>query len=60
MLPSERSERLVWRVGLMLLLLMALFVVFWMVKFVRVRAHRLLQQRSIPVEEGRARLMEAG
>ena len=57
MLPSERSERLVWRVGLMLLVLMVLFVVFWMVKFVRVRAHRLMQQRNIPVEEGRARLM---
>jgi hypothetical protein len=58
MLPSERNERLVWRISLALIILMALFVVIWTARFINRRAHRLLQQRNIPVDEGRARVME--
>jgi hypothetical protein len=58
MLPSERNEKLVWRISLALIVLMALFVVVWTVRFINRRAQRLLQQRNIPVEEGRARVME--
>jgi formate-dependent nitrite reductase membrane component NrfD len=53
MLPSERNERLVWRVGVTLIVLMILVVLVWMVRFINRRAHRLLQQRNIPVDEGR-------
>ena len=60
MLPSERNEMLVRRVGVTLIVLMALAVLVWVVSFINRRAHRLLQQRSIPVEEGRAHVLYAG
>ncbi len=53
MLPSERNELLLRRVCVTLIVLMALFIVVWTVRFIHARADRLLEQRNIPVDEGR-------
>ena len=53
MLPSERSEILVRRLGLTVLVLMALGIAVWVARLVSRTSHRLLEQRAIPVEEGR-------
>ena len=60
MLPSERNERLLWRVSVLLLVLMVLFLVIWTVRFIGRRANRLLEQRNIPVDDGRAGVAALG
>ncbi len=54
MLPSEKSERWAWRIGIAILILLVLFIVIWIVRFVGRNAARVLKQRDIPIEEGRA------
>jgi len=54
MLPSEKNERWAWRIGIAILILLALFIAIWIVRFVGRNAARVLKQRDIPTEEGRA------
>ena len=53
MLPAERNERWVMRIGVAVLILLALFITVWIVRFVRRNADRVMKQRDIPTEEGR-------
>lgn len=53
MLPSEKSERLVRRIGYLALILMAIFLIVWLVGFIARNVGRALEQREVP-EEGEA------
>jgi hypothetical protein len=53
MLPAERNERWVMRIGVAVLILMALFLTIWIARFVKRNADRVMKQRDIPTEEGR-------
>jgi len=53
MLPSERSERWAWRIGIAVLAILALFIAVWIYRFVSRRAAAYLKSRDIPTEEGR-------
>ena len=57
MLPAERNERWVMRIGVAVLILLALFITVWIVRFVRRNADRVMKQRDIPTEEGRLPLI---
>ena len=48
MLPSERSERWTWRLGLTVLVLMALFILVWLVGFISRTFRQAVQQRELP------------
>ena len=60
MLPGERNERLVRRIGFAILLLMALYVMFWLLRFIGGTFHKAVDQRNVPTEEGAARVVEMG
>jgi hypothetical protein len=60
MLPAERNERLVRRVGFAILLLIALYIVIWLVRFVGGITHRALDQRNVPTDEGAVPFVETG
>lgn len=60
MLPAERNERLVKRVGIAICLLMALYIIIWMIRFISGNFHKALEQRNVPVDESRARVVETG
>ncbi len=60
MLPAERNERLVRRVGLAICILMAIYIIVWLVRFVSGNFHKALEQRNVPMEDGAARVMETG
>jgi len=60
MLPAERNERLVRRVGLAICILMAIYIIVWLVRFVGGNFHKALEQRNVPTEDGAARVMETG
>jgi len=58
MLPAERNERLVRRIGFAILVVMALYIIIWVVRFVSGVTHKSLDQREVPTEEGAAPLVE--
>ena len=60
MLPAEKHERLVRRVGVIVLVLMAGYIIIWLVRFIGGIAHQALEQRSVPIEEGAAKALEIG
>jgi len=60
MLPSERNERLVKRVGIAICLLMALYIIIWLIRFISGNFHKALEQRNVPMEDGRGRVVETG
>jgi len=50
MLPSEKAERWVRRVGYAALILIALYILFWVVRFVWGNYHKAMEQRQFPPE----------
>jgi hypothetical protein len=58
MLPGERNERLVRRIGFAILLLMALYIIIWLLRFIGGTFHKALDQRNVPTDQGRAPLVE--
>ena len=50
MLPSEKAERWVRRIGYLALILILLFVIWWLVGFIGRAARRSLEQREAPPE----------
>ncbi len=57
MLPSERAERWVRRVGYAALILLALYLIVWIFRFISGHYGRALEQRE-PPPEARARVVE--
>jgi len=55
MLPSEKAEIWVRRVGYAALILLALYITIWLVGFIYRNYHRALEQRQFP-PEARARV----
>ncbi len=58
MLPSERNERLVKRIGLAICIAMAIYILIWLVRFISGTFHRALEPRVAPFEEGAAHWVE--
>jgi len=52
MLPSEKAERWVRRVGYAALILIVLYIIFWVVGFISRIMHRALKQRNLPDDSG--------
>ncbi|MFB3882113.1 MAG: hypothetical protein ACE149_12670 [Armatimonadota bacterium] len=50
MLPSEKSELWVRRIGIAVLVILALYIVVWLVRFIYGNYHKALQQRQLPPE----------
>jgi hypothetical protein len=50
MLPSEKAERWVRRVGYAALILIALYIVVWLTRFIWGNYHKALEQRQFPSE----------
>jgi hypothetical protein len=50
MLPSEKVERWIRRVGFAALVLMALYIVVWLTRFIWGISHEALEQRRHPAE----------
>jgi Na+-transporting methylmalonyl-CoA/oxaloacetate decarboxylase gamma subunit len=50
MLPSEKSERWAWRLVLTVFVLMALFILVWLVGFISRVFRQAVQQREIPAD----------
>jgi len=48
MLPSEKAERWVRRVGFTALVLIALYIVVWLTRFIWGNYHRAMKQRQLP------------
>jgi len=42
------------------LVLMAGYIIIWLVRFIGGIAHQALEQRSVPIEEGAAKALEIG
>ncbi len=57
MLPSEKAERWVRRVGYAALALVVLYIVIWVVRFVSGAYGRAMEQRQAP-PEGQAAMVE--
>lgn len=57
MLPSEKAELWVRRVGYAALVLIAAFILIWMVRFIARVTRDVLEQRNVPTE-GRSLLVE--
>jgi len=57
MLPSEKAEQWVRRVGYAALILMALYIVVWVFRFISGHYHKALEQRELP-PEARAPVVE--
>ncbi len=58
MLPSEKSELWVRRVGYTALILMALYIVVWLFQFIGGHYRKALEQREFPEEGKAARAVE--
>jgi len=56
MLPSEKAERWVRRIGYAALVLIALYIVIWIAHFIVDNYGKAMEQRRFP-EEGRAPLV---
>ncbi len=50
MLPSEKSELWVRRIGYIALILIALYIIVWLVRFVSSNYGKAMEQREIPPE----------
>ncbi len=50
MLPSEKSELWVRRIGYTALILMALYIIIWLAKFISSNYGKAMDQREIPPE----------
>jgi len=48
MLPSEKAERWVRRVGYAALILIALYILVWLARFIWGNYHKALEQRQFP------------
>ncbi len=59
MLPSEKAERWVKRVGFAALVLIALYILIWLARFVWGNYHKALEQRQLP-PDARAPIMRLG
>ena len=57
MLPSEKAEQWVRRVGYAALILMALYIIVWIFRFISGHYHKALEQRELP-PEARAPVVE--
>lgn len=57
MLPSEKAERWVRRIGYAALALMALYIIIWIAHFIVDNYGKAMKQREFP-EEGKARVVE--
>ena len=53
MLPAEKTERWVRQIGYLALVLMAAFIILWLVGFINRSTRGYIEQREVP-EEGRA------
>ena len=53
MLPAEKTERWVRRIGYLALVLMLAFIILWLVGFINRSVRGYVEQREVP-EEGRA------
>jgi hypothetical protein len=51
MLPSEKAERWVRRVGYAALVLLAIYILVWLARFVWGNYHKALEQRQAPAGE---------
>jgi len=58
MLPSEKAELWVRRVGYAALILMALYIVVWIFRFISGHYGKALEQREFPEEAKAARVVE--
>ena len=52
MLPSEKAERWVRRIGYAALILIALYVIVWLASFISRITRQALEQRAVPTEAG--------
>lgn len=59
MLPSEKAELLVRRVGYALLVLIALYIIVWLFGFISRAFRQAVEQREMP-EDARAPLVQVG
>ena len=59
MLPSEKAERFVRRVGYAVLVLIALYIIVWLFGFVSRAFRQVMEQREIP-EDARSPLVQVG
>ena len=59
MLPSEKAELLVRRVGYALLVLIALYIIVWLFGYISRIFKQTVQQRDMP-EDARAPLVQVG
>jgi hypothetical protein len=50
MLPSEKAERWVCRIGFAILALIILYIIIWTVRFIAGHYGRAMQQREFPPE----------
>jgi hypothetical protein len=50
MLPSEKSELWVRRIGYTGLILIALYIIVWLVRFISSNYGKAMEQREIPAE----------
>jgi hypothetical protein len=50
MLPSEKAEMWVRRIGFTVLILIALYITIWLVRFIHGNYHKALEQREPPPE----------
>lgn len=57
MLPSEKVERRIRRIGLTILILMALYMLVWLVGFISRIFRSAVEQRELP-PEARSRVVE--
>jgi hypothetical protein len=53
MLPGEKAERWVRRIGYLALVVIAAFIILWLVGFINRSMRGYVEQREVP-EEGRA------
>ena len=58
MLPSEKAERWVRRVGYAALILMALYIIVWIVRFISGHYGKAMEQREFPEEAKAAPVVE--
>jgi len=59
MLPSERAERFVRRLGCAALILLALYILVWLFGFVSRTFRGAVEQRELP-EDARSPLVQVG
>jgi len=59
MLPSEKAELFVRRLGYAVLVLIALYIIVWLFGFVSRAFRQVMEQREIP-EDARSPLVQVG